>query len=104
MLEVATARAGERLIVALRGELDLGTRDRLTLAVADALTDEVQVIELEMEAVSFCDSAGLASIVGLHHAAGAEGKVLQLRGVRRSLRRILEITGLTYLMEGSVPT
>jgi anti-sigma B factor antagonist len=96
---VGTAKRGDSLVAVLVGQLDLGTKDALTQAVADVLTDDIRTVELDVARLAFCDSPGLAALVGLHHAAGAEGKYLYLSEVSSALARVLEIVGLQWLAD-----
>jgi anti-sigma B factor antagonist len=96
---VSTERIGNRLVVTLRGPLDLGTRDAMVSAVADGIGPGVAEIELDVHRVTFCDSSGLAAFVGLRRSAANEGKRLYLRNPSTQLARILDITGLTSLAE-----
>ena len=98
-LSVATRRNDHRLLVTMSGVLDLATRNDLVTTVADAITSDVDVIQVDAEELEFCDSTGLSALLGLRRAAGAEGRYLYLTNAQSSVRMVLETTGLTVLTE-----
>jgi len=50
--------------------------------------------------VSFIDAAGLGILVGAHRLYTNAGGSLRVRAPQRSVHRLLEITGLTRVLEG----
>jgi anti-anti-sigma factor len=96
-VSVSTRTDGAHLLVSVDGDLELATRGWFASAVADAMTDETKVIEVDVGAVELCDSSGLAALVGLHRAAAVEGKHLYISHCARGLERLLRVTGLLYL-------
>jgi anti-sigma B factor antagonist len=85
--------------VSVRGEVDVYTapqlRDRLYAVVADGVTHVV----LDLAAMTFIDSTGLGVIVGTLKRLREAGGDLVLRSPSRSTRKVLEITGLTRIVE-----
>jgi anti-sigma B factor antagonist len=98
-LSIATQRCEHRLLVTMSGVLDLATRHDLIATVADAITADVDVIQVDAKELEFCDSTGLSALLGLRRAAGAEGRYLYLTNARSTVRTVLEVTGLTQLTE-----
>jgi anti-anti-sigma factor len=98
-VSVSTHPTGDRLLVSVDGDLDMETRGWFTSVVAEAMTDETRIIEIDVGAVELCDSSGLAALVGLHRAAAVEHKHLYLSHCARGLEQLLRVTGLVYLTQ-----
>lgn len=85
------------LVVCLAGELDAATapdvREFAELEVAAAQPGR---LVLDVTELRFVDSSGLALLLGLRTCV-PEGAVV-LRGARRQLLRLLEITGADVLL------
>jgi anti-sigma B factor antagonist len=88
-------------LVALAGEIDLGTVGSLSNGLRrwNSATNVV----IDMERVSFIDSAGLSVLLierhRLHHGGGS----LILRNVGEAVRRVLQIAGVEQLFSQPVP-
>jgi anti-sigma B factor antagonist len=93
---------GTALVVHASGELDYGHapvfRSEMT-RVWEAGTPETVVIDLT--ALTFCDSAGVAELIWSLQRSRALGTRLVLAGVHGTLERILAITGLRPSFEVS---
>lgn len=76
----------------LRGELDLSTEERLAAALEPLLAAAGDVV-LDMGEVTFVDSTGLRRLLSIAQAIGPACRVT-LRGPRRTVVRLLEISGL----------
>jgi anti-sigma B factor antagonist len=88
------------------GEIDASTapalRDQLT-ALLDDLAEDITV---DLEAVTFLDSAGLCVLAAAHRRAGEQGGHLRVVASGRAVVRPLQITGLWDLLtaqDGSAP-
>jgi anti-sigma B factor antagonist len=85
--------------VSVRGELDLSTagqlRDRL-YALLDAGTT---LLTLDVSGLSFIDSTGLGVIVAVLKRAKELGGNLVLRGPSKSARKVIDISGLSQIVE-----
>ena len=82
------------------GDIDVSTSRALSEAFGvehAAVTDGKVVVDVEE--VTFIDSSGLRVLIDLLHRVGPGG--VTLRAVPRSVRRLLELTGLsaTFLVE-----
>ncbi|MEU2612616.1 STAS domain-containing protein [Micromonospora sp. NPDC007271] len=90
-------RAGAASTVTLSGELDLSA----SRAVQGLLAGELRQAGLarllvDMSAVTFIDSTVLGMLVYAHNAAQDAGRQFTVAPSER-VRRIIEITGLSYL-------
>jgi len=93
-LTISVRRDSEETVVALAGEIDIGTAPRLVTAVENALSDNPSRLILDLEKVTFCDSQGLGTLVVLNRAATRARSSLVLINVGDFLSRLLEVTGL----------
>ena len=92
-------RAPTETVVALAGEIDMSTVQRLAAAVDDVLAEPPARVVLDMAGVTFCDSQGLGTLVVLSRKATLAQSYLVLVNVGAFLIRVLDITGLrTALM------
>jgi anti-sigma B factor antagonist len=88
----------DRLVFRLGGEIDASNTSALTgpvLSCAGELDDTLVVIDLTD--VTFIDSSGLAALLECHAALTARGIALEVRNTPARIRRLFEVTGLTYL-------
>lgn len=79
------------LLLAPSGELDLGTVDQLARALADA-GRERRAVELDLGALGFIDSTGLALLIETAASARADGWPLRLVDPSPAVARIVELT------------
>jgi anti-anti-sigma factor len=81
-----------RDVLHVSGEIDLQVADELREAgLAAAAADGVAI---DLSQVSFIDSSGLAALIEINNATQDAGQQLTLVNPSRTVRRILEITGL----------
>lgn len=98
-LHVSTARAGDRLTVHVRGEVDRDTADRLRLSLRQAVSaaDAGRVV-IDLSAVPLLDAAGVAVLFDAASAASVAGVGLSLAGAQPQVAHILAVTGLRDLL------
>jgi anti-anti-sigma factor len=94
---------GDRVVVAVRGELDLDSADQLEHALRAALGAAVAGIDLELGEVAFCDCAALNVLLGLREQGLKQGKTVALRTVGPAVDRLLTLTGTRPLFAESEP-
>lgn len=88
-------RAPTETVVALVGEIDMSTVQRLATAVDEILAGDTPTrVVLDMAGVTFCDSQGLGTLVVLSRKATMAQSYLVLVNVGAFLIRVLDITGL----------
>ena len=80
--------------VAIFGELDLATVERVKAALSEAIAAEGQVV-IDLRACGFVDSKGIAALVEAALRLSDQGRLLRLRGVQPRVMRTLGIAGLT---------
>jgi anti-sigma B factor antagonist len=81
-------------VVSVSGEVDLATSPELRDALNAALEASTQVV-IDLSQVSFLDSTGLGVLVQAHQRAEAEGASLRLVVTESSVRRVIDVTGLS---------
>lgn len=92
---VAVERAGEAVLLRVTGELDLATAPQLQRKVDSTLReDPPAVLVIDLSAVTFLASAGMAVLVAAHRGSGAGTRVRVVAASRVTLRP-LQLTKLT---------
>jgi anti-sigma B factor antagonist len=79
--------------VYLQGELDLAVAPDVDVAIQRALRHTPRVLHLDLNAVTFLDSCGIAAIVRGWRCAGPDTTV-RLGPAQPSVERVLAITGV----------
>lgn len=85
-------------MIAVRGELDLATAERLAEAADQAFGRGQFPMLIDLSETSFMDSAGVAVLVGLYRQLGQVKEALVVRGARPAVRRVLDLTGVSQLV------
>lgn len=84
---------GDRVVVRVRGELDLDTGEALQRTLRQALARSVRGVDLDFGDVGFCDCATLNVLLALRERALREHKTVALRAASPALTRLLEMSG-----------
>ena len=87
------------VVLQVAGEIDMLTTPRLRDLLDTLVKQQPPSIILDLAAVTFFASSGLAALVAAREAAVAAGVPLRLAAVSRSVRRPLQITGLAGRFE-----
>lgn len=85
--------AGDRAIVRLEGELDLGTADELRDTVL-ALVAEHPTLVLDLRALDFMDSTGISVVIECDNAAQERGTGFYVVRGPEQVQRVLALTGV----------
>lgn len=93
-LRVSVAHGDGETVVALAGELDMSTAERLSDAIADELRHGPGRIVVDLADLTFCDSIGLGTLVVLSRTARIQQTYLQLRNPSPFFTRMLDVTGI----------
>jgi anti-anti-sigma factor len=97
-LEVLELDLGEAAGVAVRGELELATAAELSAALDDAIRRTSGPFVIDLSAVGFLDSSGIACLMRARALLGREDRTLGLICPPGSTRRALEVTGVDELV------
>lgn len=100
-------------LLRLVGELDLRSAPHLRAAIVEVLGDRPAVGEphlvVDLQGLSYADSAGLSMLVAAHKRLANDGGELLLRSPGPNVARLLEVSGLDTVLrierspEGDAP-
>ena len=89
-------------LVSLEGRIGLGEEaNALRERVKSLLAGGTNKLVLNLQHVTMIDSAGLGTLVGLHHSAGSSGAKLRLCNLSTLLRDVLQVTHLLTIFDVS---
>lgn len=94
--EIAMDRAA---LVAVRGELDLATAEPLRAHLAEIVAAGFTDVQLDASDLTFCDSSGLAALIGTAQRLRESGGALAITGARPQFRRLVQISELAEVLE-----
>lgn len=98
-LDIDEQRGETSLTLALAGELDISTADRLQAAVSRLCVAEGErELTLDLRGLTFVDSSGLAAIVYTSRLCERYGCELSVIRGPQSVQHVFELTGLTELL------
>jgi anti-sigma B factor antagonist len=86
------------VVLAVSGELDLATISILKETVGGRLQVGGDRVVLDLSELSFCDSTGLGSFVGLHRQAQTVGVSFALAAPRKRVSDLLQISGINQVV------
>ena len=81
------------LCVAVAGEVDAYTAPEMRAHLLGALRQH-QTLTVDLSAVSFMDSQGLAALLSARQEAESHGRSLRLEAVPHRVLKLLQLTGL----------
>jgi anti-anti-sigma factor len=84
-----------KLVVTVRGNLDVDSATVLTTALDRVLEQPTPRIVVDLSGVEFCDSTGLSAFVVGHNRAAAGGGWVRLAAPNEFLAQLLDTVGLT---------
>jgi anti-sigma B factor antagonist len=82
------------LAIALAGELDIDTVQRIEPALTRLSRDAQRELRLDLSGVTFCDSSGVALFVRMHQRCGAAGVRLRLCRISRLPAIVIRALGV----------
>lgn len=100
---IDTGPEGDRVLVRVRGELDLDAGQEFRRALKDALGRSARGIDLDLSGVEFCDCSALNILIGLRERALAQGKTIAVRATSPVSERLLLLTGTHELFHAEAP-
>lgn len=90
-MQIDTRKEGDRLIISPKGNVDYVTAPELDAEIAK-VTDDINMIELDMADVPYISSAALRVILNADELMEDRGGI-KLVNVNNDVRAILEMTG-----------
>jgi anti-anti-sigma factor len=93
-------QAGQGVLVAVQGELDMATAPVFRSAVEglEALGSTVEVT-IDLSELLFIDAAGVGALVGVRNSVHGAGGRLRVRSPRPQVLRVLELAGVVHLLD-----
>ena len=98
-LEVVVRVLNGDAVLALRGEVDAYTGPNLSEYLDAAMAETSGNVTLNLSEVSFVDSSGIAVLVAAAKKLRERGKALVVEGPVPMVVKVLEITGVTKLVQ-----
>ena len=98
-LSLETVRTPEETIVHCAGKISSRTSDALQTTVRN-LIPGTKCVVLDLTDVSYMDSSGLGTIVGLYLSARRQNCGLKLIHLNQRLRELFRLTKLASVFEG----
>ena len=98
-LGIALKTAGDDArVIELAGELDLSTIPKLETCLRKALESRTALI-LDLRALTFIDSSGIALLIKAHQASAADGTLRTIISRESQVERVLGIAGVDRVLE-----
>ncbi len=92
-MEIVARKGGHgETVLALEGELDLGTAEPLRESLFDVIESDGDAVAVDMSECSFIDSTGLRILVEAARRLGRDGQRLRLIGMSDQPLRVFELT------------
>jgi len=98
LVSVDVAGSPTDVVLTVTGEVDTSTAPVLRAAVDTAFAGRPRVLIVDLDGVTFLDSAGLCVLAGAHRRAVEDGVQMRVLASSRAVVRPLEITGLWDLL------
>jgi anti-sigma B factor antagonist len=99
-LKITSREVDGVTVVALDGRIVLGEESNaLREKIKSMVAEGKKKIVLNMDGVTFIDSAGLGTLVAAHHSAKAQGASLRLCHLGTKFQEVLQITKLMTIFD-----
>jgi anti-anti-sigma factor len=102
-LKVDSTSDGQVLTLVGRGEIDYATLDVLENELDKATDSEAETVVVDLQDVTYIDSAGLGVLVKAHRRMTSENRALVLRVTSPDIIKLFDITGLAHLFAVEMP-
>ncbi len=89
--EVGSRREGRRIVVALRGEVDVATAGELRDELERLVHDGCREVRVDLAQVTFMDAAGLRVLIDGRDNLSAAGGELSIGSQSQPVRRLLQV-------------
>jgi anti-sigma B factor antagonist len=91
--EMRSEAQGDRGRLSVAGELDIATAPQLDDAAAELLAKGIRQLLIDLSGLTFIDSSGLRTLIGLNDRAAAEEWTLSLIRPAEPSLSVFQITG-----------
>lgn len=90
---------GHTAVLAVAGELDLGSAERLWPHLAELLTGGARTVVLDGTAMEFLDSSGLRVLLRGAKLAESEGTAFRVVAPHPVVQRVLDLSGVRAALD-----
>ena len=87
--------------IAVQGEIDLASAPKLADAIGELIQRGYRDVALDLGAVEFMDSTGIKVLVDTRQRVHDAGGQLVVQAASATIRRLLQLTGLDWLLPAS---
>lgn len=98
-LKIATREVDGVIVVSCNGRIVFGDEATALRDTLKKLLDSSRQILLNLSGVSYIDSGGLGTLVGVYSSARGAGADIKLTGLGQKLRDVLQVTKLVTVFE-----
>lgn len=91
LLQLAVSRAGDDVVLHLRGEADIAEADRLTAQLSALTAGTSRRLVVDLSRLEFLDLAALRTLLVAERELSARGATLVLRSPTPRVRRLLDL-------------
>nr|WP_239521783.1 STAS domain-containing protein [Geodermatophilus sabuli] len=98
MVSIDVVTSGSSVRLTVTGEVDSSSAPALRAALDTALAGGARELVVDLDRVTFLDSAGLCVLAAAHRRSDEQGFVLRVLASTRAVTRPLQITGLWQLL------
>lgn len=104
-MSLATRREGDRIVIAVTGDLDMVGAPQLVLAADAALAvTGVSGIDIDLSIATFLDSSGINALIVINRAAAAQSKTLVVLTPGIQARKVLRLTSVDSVLTIEPPS
>jgi anti-sigma B factor antagonist len=86
-------------VVTLPAEVDVSNADQIHQDLTALVAQNASLVIIDMSTATFCDSAGVTTLVRAMRTASASGAGLRVAASAPAVTRVLAITGVDRLIE-----
>jgi anti-sigma B factor antagonist len=98
-LAIVVTTSGEHATIALSGEIDLATAPQFRACLGQCLAERCTDITLDMSELNYIDSSGLTAIATARKQLEDRHGRLSVHHPRPMTQRVLDLTGLSAIIE-----
>jgi anti-sigma B factor antagonist len=98
-LKIETRQADGVTIMSCQGRIVFGEEAAILRENLKRILSSTRQVVLNLSGVSYIDSGGLGTLVGVYSSARAAGADIKLTGLGQRLRDVLQITKLVTVFE-----
>jgi anti-anti-sigma factor len=91
-------KTGDRAVLSIAGDVDLATAPIVLNKIESLFREPIAALALDLAAVTFLDSSGIAALLKAHTLAVEHGVPIAFASVSPEVRRIVRSTGVADVL------